>query len=86
MLDATRFGGLQIDEQLEIYRLLDRQVARLRSFHYLVRQTCGAQITATIAHPVGHQSAHFNKLARDANGWQTLALRRNGRSGVGVPA
>jgi hypothetical protein len=37
--DAKRLRGLQIDDQLELGRLLDRQVGRLRSPEYLVNES-----------------------------------------------
>ena len=38
-LEAERLGGLQVDDQLELGRLLERDVARLRALENLVDET-----------------------------------------------
>jgi len=41
---AERLGGLEVDHELELGRLLDREVAGLGTTKDLVNVTCGAAI------------------------------------------
>ena len=42
IVEAERFGGLEIDDEIEFGRLLDRDVGRLRSAQNLVDKVGGA--------------------------------------------
>src|SRR6476469_3583190 len=59
---AKRGRGFEIDEEFQLGRLLDRQVARLGAPENLVDQACGAEIEIRITHPICHQSTDVDKL------------------------
>src|SRR6188474_3078965 len=62
--DAHRFGSLQIDGQLELRRLLHRQVARFRTLEYLVDESRGSAPVPRIGGVVEHQSTGGDIFAR----------------------
>ena len=63
-LYPKRLGSLQIDNQLELRGLLDRQVARFCAFENLLDVRRGAVVQIRIVHTIGHEAAIFDKLAR----------------------
>src|SRR5215470_18557446 len=52
---AEGLGGLQVDDQLELYRLLDREVGGFSAFQNLVYVGGGSVIHIRVAHAVGDQ-------------------------------
>ena len=56
-LQAERFGGSEVDDQLELGRLHDRQVRRLRALEYEAR--LDAELTPCVrqAGSIAHQPA-----------------------------
>ena len=62
--DAEGFGGLQVDDKLELGRLLDGQVAGLGPFQDLVHVACRSAEQIDGVRPVGHQSPFLGELPR----------------------
>ena len=56
-------GRLQIDDQLEFRRLLDRQVSRLSSLEDFVYVVRGAAVHFRQSYAIGHQTTFIDKLA-----------------------
>src|SRR2546425_10499175 len=61
--DTDRFRGLQVDHELELSRLLDRQIAGFRAFEDLVDVGRRAVIEIRIVSTIGNQTSGFNELA-----------------------
>src|SRR5215468_2835527 len=59
---AERLGGLEVDDQLELCRLLDWQIGRLRTLQDLVHISCGTPVHVTIVRPVRHEPTRYYKL------------------------
>ena len=55
-----RLCSLEVDHQLELRWLLDRQVARLGAFQYLVDKDCGCPKGLLVIRPVGHEPASLD--------------------------
>src|SRR5215467_8240548 len=55
---AKRLGGRQIDDEIELCRLLDRDVGWLRSAQNLVDIVSSAPEQVRPVYPVGHQTSH----------------------------
>ena len=60
--DAHRPGGFQVHHQLELHRLLDRQLARLCAFENLVDVGRGAAVIVLVGGLIRHQSARLHEL------------------------
>ena len=61
--EAKRLCGLQIDHQLELGRLFDRQVGRLRTLENLVDEAGGPTIKISNIGPVGQKEARLRQLS-----------------------
>src|SRR5215831_15008896 len=61
-----RLGGGQIDDEIELGRLLNGNVARLRPAQNLVDEFAGAPKQRGQVWAVGHQRAYFNVFAKTA--------------------
>src|SRR6516162_6686559 len=57
---AERLGGGQVDDEIELGGLLDRDVTRLRSAQNLVNIISGAPELLRKAWPIGHETSPFN--------------------------
>ena len=73
-LDADRLGGLEIDDEIELGRLLDPKVGRLRPAQNLVNVVGGAPKQAREVRCIGHQTSRLGqRLAIDSEkspyGW-----------------
>src|SRR6266542_1610521 len=55
--ETKRFGGLEVDDELELRRLLDRQVSRLNSFKNAVHEICRTSIQTENVHAVANESS-----------------------------
>src|SRR5215208_4712893 len=55
--EANRLGRLQVEDELEAGRCLDRQLARLGTFENTVNIRCGASIQVGDVYPVRHEAA-----------------------------
>src|SRR5262245_4835091 len=51
------FGCLQIDDELELFRLFDRKISWLCAFENLIDVTSGAPVQFRIVHAVSHKPA-----------------------------
>src|SRR3954465_15318721 len=60
--NAEQLRGLQIDHKLELGRLFDRQVRRLRTLENLIGENGGPTIKISKVGPVGQKEARFRKL------------------------
>src|SRR5262249_53235630 len=49
-------GGFEIDDELELHRLLDGEIRRLGTFENFVHVVCGASETLSIVGRVGHKA------------------------------
>src|SRR5262249_25688729 len=72
--EAERLGGLQIDNQLECRRLLDRQIGRLGAIQDLSGVDSNLMIGCRNARPIAGQVAELYELT-------PLVNRRNGIAG-----
>ena len=61
--EAKRLRGLEIDNQLELYRLLDGQVSRFGSFQDLIHVGGSALEHIGETRSIRHQTASLDKLA-----------------------
>src|SRR6516162_6111803 len=71
-LDAERLSGLEVNHQLELGRLLDRQIGRLRTSKYLVYEAYCAPIQITKRSPIRHQPPSLGKLPQPINRGQAV--------------
>src|SRR5215813_15315028 len=60
--ETQRLGGVEIDDQLELRRLPDRDIGRLGALQYFVYVSCGAPVHVREVRAVGHQASHLDKL------------------------
>src|SRR6516164_2907721 len=82
---AEPLGGREIDDKFESGRLLDRNIAGLRTAQNLVDQLGGAPEQVWEVWSVGHQTARLNKRAGIEDRRQSRAERkRHDASTVGV--
>src|SRR5262250_1107709 len=65
--EAEGFRSLEVDDQLELRRLLDRQVAGLRALENLVHVDGGAPPLVAHTGSIGHQAARLNVLSDSAD-------------------
>ena len=63
IVEAERLGGRQVDDQIELGRLLDREVGRLRPAQNLVDIVGGAPEQVREVRSIGHQASRFDVLA-----------------------
>src|SRR5262249_7116452 len=75
-IEAERLGSPEIDNELELGRLLDRDAACLRPAQDLVDQVTGPPKQVRQIGPVGDQAACLDLLARAVNRWQSRAQRQ----------
>src|SRR5215831_6552980 len=61
-VEAERFGGLQVDHQLELGRLLDGQIARFSALQDLVDEYGSTAKVFGNVRPVGHEPAGLREL------------------------
>src|SRR5262245_16024238 len=64
-LDANRLGGLEVDQQLELRRLLDGQIGGLGAACYPVNELGDARELRRDARPVGQQAARLHPFAEE---------------------
>src|SRR5262249_60291016 len=62
--EAERFGALEIDQQLEFGRLLDRKVAGLRALENLVDVLGSPALYGVQARTIRNKAAGFHELPR----------------------
>ena len=64
--------GLQIDHQLELDRLFDRQIGRLGAFENLVHKRRSARVHFAVVWPVGHKAPSLDQFAVGVNAGKAL--------------
>src|SRR5207237_3807419 len=69
---TNRLGGIQVDEQLELDGLLDRQVSGLCAFEDLVNVGCRAPIEIGIARSISDETAGLDVLPGHINHRQPM--------------
>src|SRR6266511_5866498 len=89
--EVQGLGRLEVDDQLEFYRPLHRQVGGLGAFEALVHEICGAAVLATKARPIRHEPASVHKfpegppdrgqLTLGSKGYQACAMPKEERVG-----
>src|SRR5438132_12018284 len=71
--EAERVGGLEIDDQLEFARLLDRQISRLGTLQDSPRVTAGLTKGIRDPHTIADQAAGLCDLAPHIVRWNGMA-------------
>jgi hypothetical protein len=83
--EAERLGGRQIDDQIELGRLLDRDVSRLRPTQNLVDEVGDAPELVREVWAIRHQTARLNVLPSALHRRQSRAHRQDVDAGpIGV--
>jgi hypothetical protein len=81
---AQRFGGREIDDELELGWLIDRKIAGLRTMQNLVDVVRRAPEPFRVAWSVGHERAGFDKITGTENRRQPrVECRRENACKVG---
>src|SRR5262249_12949469 len=62
--EADLFSCLQIDDELELHRLLDRKIRWLNTFENLIDVSRCAPVNISEIDPISHESAVLGKLPR----------------------
>src|SRR5215831_149321 len=70
-VEVQCLGGRDIDDEVEFGRLLDRDVAWLRSVQYFVHKIAGAAKQVWIIWSVRHQTSRFDELPYICDRWQS---------------
>jgi hypothetical protein len=60
-IEAKRLGGLEVDDQLELGGLLDRQVGRLRALEDLVHVGGGTPVQTRVARSKGDKAVMLSR-------------------------
>jgi len=63
-LDAERFRGFHVDDQLELGRLLHRQVGGLCAFEDFINEGCRAPPVIKEVWPIAHEAPSLDKITR----------------------
>jgi hypothetical protein len=71
---AERLGRVEIDDQLELCRLLDRQITRLLALEDAIDVASGAPVPVDRVGAVGHQPAAGREVAIGVDRRQTVAV------------
>src|SRR6266568_5510317 len=80
-------GGLQVDDNIELSGLLDREIAWLRALENLVHVASGTTVEVGKVHSIGHQTPKFHRLANGERAWQPSAgCKVHDKSSIGVDA
>ena len=74
--EAERLGGLEVDDQLELGRLLNRQIARLDAFEDAIDVARRASELVGKISPIGDQAASGDELAGGVDRRQFVPGRR----------
>src|SRR5581483_7118177 len=71
--NAERLGGLEIDHEFELGRLLHRQIGGFLTLENTAGIAASETIYVSYASPIAHQSAGFDKLAAVEYRWNGMA-------------
>ena len=79
---AECLGGREVDDKLELGRLLDRYIGGLCAAKNLVHQVCRVPEQVGVARPIRYEPAIFDKIAdaRDRGQPRTKCEREDGRA------
>ena len=75
-VEAERLGGGQVDDEIELGRLLDRDVGRLRPAQNLVDIVGGAPEQVREVWSIGHQTSRFDVLPKTVHRRQSRGERQ----------
>src|SRR5208283_3366249 len=75
--EAERLGGDEIDDEIELGRLLDRDVGGLRSVENLVDKIAGAPEQVREICSIRHQSARFDEFPKTGHRRQPRGERQS---------
>src|SRR6202047_1339045 len=75
-VEAERFGGRQVDDQLELGRLLDRNVGGLRPLEDLVNKVARAPEHIRVVYAIGDEASRSEILTEGVNRGQSRAERQ----------
>jgi hypothetical protein len=77
---AERLRGVEVDDQLELGGLLDRQLARFRALEDLVHIDRGAPEEITVIRAVAHETASLHGLLQPGHRRQPVRNRQLGHA------
>jgi len=80
--DPERDCGGQVENEIELGRLLDWQIAWLHASQNLINILGGAPEQIYGTWPIGHKTSRCEKVANAVNGWQPCAQRQSVDAGV----
>src|SRR4030095_6578605 len=75
---AESLRRLEVDDQFELCRLLDREVSRVRPFQVLVHIGGGAAIKICTVRAVAQEAARLHVFSRSEHRWQLMRQRELG--------
>ena len=75
-VEAERLGGLEVDDEVEFGRLLDREVTRLRPAQNLVDIVSGAPEQVRQVCSIGYQTSRVDQFPKSGNRWQPGVQRQ----------
>ena len=73
--EAKRRGGFEVNDQLELMRLLHRQVGRLDAFENLVDIVRGTSSQVIPIYGIGHETTGLDRGSYAEHRWQLLCGR-----------
>src|SRR5262249_18785586 len=73
--EAERLGGVQIDDEVELSRLLDRKISRLRSAQNLIDVVGSEPEKVRDVWSIGYQTARFDGFPNGMHGRQSRGER-----------
>src|SRR5215468_10453978 len=73
--EADLLGGLQIDHQLKLHRLLDRKIGGLGTFENLVDEYGGASERIKNVRTIGNEAAGIHKRSVSIHSWKSTLYR-----------
>src|SRR3970040_2366706 len=71
---AQGLGGLEVDDELELGRLLDREIGRLGALEDLVDVDRRPAPHVRQRDGIAHETARFYEAAKDEHAWYAVAL------------
>src|SRR5262249_4499342 len=75
-LEAERFGGLEVDDQLEFGGSFNRQISRLCTPQYAINVCCGSAKRVAPVDSVGHETAIGYEESEEKDCRQTILRRQ----------
>src|SRR5262245_65684014 len=75
-VEAERLRGLEVDDEFEFHRLLDRQVGRLFASENPRDVATGEAIRTCLAGSIAHQPTNVGKLAQKINCGHRMTRRQ----------